>query len=280
MMLRIFTTMALTGSALLLVSFAQAQTTSPADTTAAPLEISADNALEWDRANKKYNARGNAVAKQKDMEVKADTLVADYRESKDKKTEIYKLTATGNVEMTSGANKAYGENAVYTLDDGKAVMTGKDLKIVGTEMTITAKERFEYYANEGRMVAIGAPVIVNQDRTLTADSVTAWTDPQNQEKEAKQDTGGKSLGNLKRAEAQGNVVITTPKEKATSDKATYTAENDTVVLTGNVVLNQGPNKLTGNRAEMNMTTNVSRMFGSPETGGRVKGVFFPGSTEK
>src|SRR4051812_21909382 len=75
----------------------QPATLTPADTSAQPLEISADNALEWDRVNKKYVARGNAIAKQKDFEVKADTLVADYREGKDKKTEIYRLTATGNV---------------------------------------------------------------------------------------------------------------------------------------------------------------------------------------
>jgi lipopolysaccharide export system protein LptA len=219
------------------------------------------------------------------MSVTADTLVADYREGKEKKTEIYRLTATGHVVLTSGENKAYGENAVYTMDDGKAVLTGGDLKIVGKDMTITAKDRFEYYANEGRMVAIGAPVITNLDRTLTADKVTAWTAPQTKDgageaKKPEAASTAKSLGNLQRALAEGNVVITTPKEKATSDKATYTAQTDLVELTGNVKLNQGINQLEGERAEMNMATNVSRIFGAPGKGGRVKGVFFPGSQSK
>ena len=276
-------------SALLLVILtlpvlSHAQTPAP-DTSASPLEITADNALEWDRTNKQYKARGNAVATQKDMSVTADTLVADYREGKEKKTEIYRLTATGHVVLTSGENKAYGENAVYTMDDGKAVLTGGDLKIVGKDMTITAKDRFEYYANEGRMVAIGAPVITNLDRTLTADKVTAWTAPQTnagagEAKKPESTSSAKSLGNLQRALAEGNVVITTPKEKATSDKATYTAQTDLVELTGNVKLNQGINQLEGERAEMNMATNVSRIFGAPGKGGRVKGVFFPGSQSK
>jgi len=122
-------------------------------------------------------------------------------------------------------------------------------------------------------------VITNKDTVLTADLVTAWTTPA-----AKKDAGvpatdqpASKLGNLKRAEAEGHVVITTPKEKATADKGIYTAENDTVELLGNVKLYQGVNTLEGVRAEMNLTTNLSRMYGSPEKNGRVKGIFFPGS---
>lgn len=239
-----------------------------------PLEISADKALEWDRANSKYFARGNAIAKQGDMQVQADTLVADYRDANGR-TEIYRFTATGNVILTSGANKAYGEQAVYEVESGKAVLTGKDLRIEATEMKLTAQERFEYYANEGRMVAIGSPVITNKDSTLQADTITAWT----ADKSAGSDKGksDSQLGNLKRAEATGNVVITTPKEKATADKGVYTGENDTVELLGKVKLMQGVNTLEGVRAEMNLTTNLSRIYGDPNKGGRVKGVFFPNS---
>lgn len=255
-------------------------------TSAQPLEISADQALEWDRANKKYTARGHAIATQDDMQVDADLLVADYREGTDKKTEIYRLTATGHVVLTSaGTNKAYGEKAVYEVDSAKATLTGGDLRIETPDMKITAKDKFEYYSNEGKMIAYGSPVIVNKDSTLTADLVTAWTNK----------TGDKTvksvaptdpnkppskLGSIRRAEAEGHVVITTPKEKATSDHGVYTAENDTVELTGNVKLFQGENTLEGVRADMNLTTNLSRMYGSPEKGGRVKGIFFPSSQKK
>lgn len=261
-----------------------AQTPAPTSSTSSqPLEISADQALEWDRVNKKYIARGNAIAKQNDMQVDADLLVADYREGADKKTEIYRLTATGNVVLSSaGVNKAYGENAVYEVDSAKATLTGGDLRIESPDMKITAKDKFEYYSNEGKMVAYGDPVITNQGNTLTADLVTAWTNP-NAKKEAAAATPDKpasKLGNLKRAEATGNVVITTPREKATADKGIYTNENDTVELLGNVKLYQDKNVLEGVRADMNLTTNLSRVYGSEGKGGRVKGVFFPSSQKK
>lgn len=265
-------------------TFAQTPAPAAASTSAQPLEISADNALEWDRINKKYTARGKAVAKQKDFEVTADVLVADYRETKEKGSEIYKLTATGNVVLTSaGTNKAYGENAVYEVDLAKATLTGGDLRIESPQMKLTAKEKFEYYSNEGKMIAYGSPVITNAGNTLTADLVTAWTNPDAKKETTSAQPDGKptaKLGNLKRAEAQGNVVITTAKEKATSDKGIYTSENDTVELLGNVKLYQGQNVLEGVRADMNLTTNLSRVYGSEGKGGRAKGVFFPSSQKK
>lgn len=275
-MLRSFKKILPATMALLFLSTSLQAQTPVASTSDQPLEISADKALEWDRTNRQYFARGKAVAKQGDMQVEADTLVADYRDTNGR-TEIYKFTATGNVVLTSGTNKAYGENAVYEVDAGKAVLTGKDLRIEAPEMKLTAQERFEYYANEGKMVAIGSPVITNNDSTLKADTITAWTADKSAEKDK---NANSQMKNLKRAEATGNVVITTPKEKATADKGVYTGDNDTVELTGKVKLMQGPNTLEGVRAEMNLTTNLSKMYGDPNKGGRVKGVFFPSSQKK
>lgn len=273
----------LAGAALLtLTQTVTAQTPSPS-TSAQPLEISADKALEWDRVNKKYIARGHAMAKQNDFQVDADLLVAEYRDGgKDGgQTDIYRLTATGNVILTSGGiNKAYSEKTVYEVDTGKATMTGGDLHIDTPEMKITAQEKFEYFSKEGKMIAYGSPVIDNKGNKLTADTVTAWTSPKTDEKKpaAPANTSTQKMaGNLKRAEAEGHVVITTPKEKATADKAIYTGDNDTVELLNNVKLFQGINTLEGTRAEMNMTTNVSKMYGSEGKGGRVKGVFYPSS---
>lgn len=280
-------TLLLTGAAFLTFTQISSAQTPNASTSEQPLEISAKNALEWDRVNKKYIARGNALAKQNDFQVDADLLVAEYRDGgKDGgSTDIYRLTATGNVVLTSGGvNKAYGDKAVYEVDAGKATMTGGNLHIDTPEMKITAQEKFEYYSNEGKMVAYGSPVIDNQGNKLTADVVTAWTAPKDDKKEEEKKSSSapatssqKMAGNLKRAEAEGNVVITTPKEKATSDKAIYTGDNDTVELMKNVKLYQGPNTLEGTRAEMNLTTGVSKMFGSEGKDGRVKGVFFPSS---
>ena len=244
---------------------AQAQT--PVTPSDDKLEISADTTLEWNRTGSQYIARGNAQAQQGTFSIRADTLTADYRNGKSGQTEIYKLTATGSVIIASDGNRATGDHAVYTVDDGKAVLTGKDVKLEGTSLTITATDRVEYYKTDGRLIAMGAPKVVSGTDTLTADHLTAWLAPQ----------GEKDQRSLKKAEATGNVVITTPTEKATSSRAIYHGDRNVAELLDNVTITRGPNVLNGTRAEMDLTTKVSKMFGSGGTQGRVKGTFFPSS---
>src|SRR5690606_20224350 len=47
----------------------------------APLEVTADNSLEWHRNEKSFIASGNAVATQGDMSVSADKLTAHYSDN-------------------------------------------------------------------------------------------------------------------------------------------------------------------------------------------------------
>jgi lipopolysaccharide export system protein LptA len=238
-----------------------------------PLEITADQDLEWNRQEKLYIARGNAVAKQGSLSVKADTLTASYTEGNQQGgANISLLTAEGHVEILSGTSKGTGDRATYDLKTGKAILTGKNLKVVDESLTVTAQDRMEYYASEGKVVAVGSPVVKNGEDTLEADTVTAWL---YQKGETPPSSAAK--GNLKRAEAEGHVVITTASEKSTSDKAVYIGEKNSAELIGNVKINRGPNILEGARAEMDLTAKVSRMFGEDGKPGRVKGVFFPGS---
>jgi lipopolysaccharide export system protein LptA len=90
-------------------------------------------------------------------------------------------------------------------------------------------------------------------------------------------------GSLDKIDALGRVKITTPTEILTGDRGTYNAKTERAVITGNVKITRGPNVLTGERAELDMTTQISRMYGSSiedgQTGGRVRGLFFPKSRE-
>ncbi len=56
-------------------------------------------------------------------------------------------------------------------------------------------------------------------------------------------------------------------------------KTNTAIITGNVKITRGQNVLTGERAEVDLNTNISRLFGSSiedgQVGGRVKGVFYP-----
>ena len=61
------------------------------------------------------------------------------------------------------------------------------------------------------------------------------------------------------------------------DRAVYNLGNGEIVVTGNVVLTQGKNVLTGSRLVYNINTEAARMDGAPRgaAGSRVQGVFYP-----
>jgi lipopolysaccharide export system protein LptA len=81
-------------------------------------------------------------------------------------------------------------------------------------------------------------------------------------------------GGLARVEATGNVYFVTPEQTIRGDRATYTPANDTIVLTGDVILTQGENVMTGGRLTYNTRPGAAEMDGAGE-GGRVQGVFYP-----
>ena len=81
---------------------------------------------------------------------------------------------------------------------------------------------------------------------------------------------------IRRIDAKGNVVLTTPKETARGATGTYDLEKKTAVLVGSVVLTQGDNVLHGQRLVMDLTTGRSRLGGtSSENDGRVRAIFSP-----
>lgn len=86
-----------------------------------------------------------------------------------------------------------------------------------------------------------------------------------------------SGGVLSRVEASGNVYFVTPDQTIRGDRAVYTPANDTIVLSGDVILTQGENVMTGGRLTYNTRTEAAEMDGAGE-GGRVQGVFYPESS--
>jgi lipopolysaccharide export system protein LptA len=80
-------------------------------------------------------------------------------------------------------------------------------------------------------------------------------------------------GDLTRVEAMGNVYFVTTAQTIRGDQAVYTPGNDTIVLTGDVILTQGENVMTGARLTYNTVTEAAQMDGG--SGGRVQGVFHP-----
>lgn len=254
--------------------FAFAQGLPSSNNSKEPIEITANETLEWLRNDKRFIARANAKATQGDVSIASETLTADYREGQGSDMEIYKMKAVNNVVITSRENKAYGQEANYDVDQGMAVMTGDNLKMTAPDQTVTARDKFEYWVADGRIIALGnamieRPKLTGGKDTLRADKISALL---------KENAKGERV--LHSMEAIGNVVITTPTEVITGAYGIYKADTNKAEITGNVIIKRGPNILEGEKAEVDMTTNTSRMFGSPQNGGQVRGVFYPSSEKK
>ena len=232
-----------------------------------PLEVTAAESLDWDRTNKIFIARIDAIATQGEASIAAAMLTANYRDEDDQNFNIWQIEATSNVIITSKDSKAYGDHAIYNLDTAFATMTGHALKLTSPDQTVTARDKFDYYVEGGRLEAHGQAKVIRLEDTLEADLIIAHM---------KDNAEGQRV--LDRMEAKGHVVITTPTEIARGSYGLYRADTNKATLEGGVTITRGPNILQGNKAEIDLTTNTSRMFGgNPASGGRVRGVFYPGS---
>src|SRR3546814_10001601 len=102
-----------------------------------PVTVDADNGIEWIRDAKTYIARGNARAIRGDTTVTADMLTARYREKPDGTTEIHVLQADGNVVIETPRERATGERAVYSLDEGSIIRSAEHTSELHSLMRIS-----------------------------------------------------------------------------------------------------------------------------------------------
>lgn len=82
-------------------------------------------------------------------------------------------------------------------------------------------------------------------------------------------------GSFTRIEASGKVYVNSGEQTATGDTAVVDMVGKLVTLSGNVVLSQGPNVITGNKLTWDMTTGRARVDQKP--GARIRGIFTPGA---
>jgi lipopolysaccharide export system protein LptA len=129
----------------------------------------------------------------------------------------------------------------------------------------------------------GSAEALQGDSRLRADVIRAVLKKKPQAPGAKPPAGASldaqsGCGPTDHIEADGRVFYVTPTQEASSDRAVYTADDNTIVMTGHVIVVQGENVVRGDRMIINTQTRVVHMF-SDATGrgtpGRVRGVFFP-----
>lgn len=230
-----------------------------------PIDISADNGIEWRKQDKVYIARGKALAVQGDQSIAGDTLTGFYSTDSN---HIDRMTAEGNVVIKSPSQTAYGDHADYDTTTKLLVMTGNNLKSVTDKGdVVTARDRMEYWKDRDTVVAKGNVYTVHGDTKVHSDLANGYFHV---------DSTGKKV--LYQVEAIGNVRTDTAKQTAWSDKMVYNLETKIAVLMGHVRILQGNNTFTGDRAEINTQTNVSRLLSDPgKSGGRVHTTIGPKS---
>ncbi|MCK5517921.1 MAG: hypothetical protein KAI61_00770 [Alphaproteobacteria bacterium] len=232
-----------------------------------PIEITAAKSLEWNRKAKTYVAREKVIATQGSIQLQSDILVAHYNDNNGM-TDISTIEVDGHVIIKSPPYTATGDKAVYDVKTGNAVMTGKDLKIITGADIMTAEDKIEFFGSENKLTATGKATVTRSiDGIISADALNAWF-----VKDAV--TGKMTVSSIT---AKGHVIVKTAKETATGDSGVYDVPAQKAVLTGKVKIFQGKNWLEGTRADVDMTTGISRLSGEGnlETEGRVKGVFYP-----
>lgn len=219
-----------------------------------PIELSADNGMEWRREENLYILRGNALAQSGDLSVRADELRGYYRNTAQNQMELFKLEAIGQVTLQSGGQTARADQAFYDLDQQVFVLLGQTITLTTPTANLQAKDRIEYWQGKNLAVARVGAVATQGENRLRANNLVAHFAP------------GKANNRpeLRRIEAEGSVKIQSKDNLAQSQKASYELATGQITMTGDVQLSQGGNQLTGAAAELNTQTGVSRILGSKD----------------
>jgi len=259
-----------------------------------PIQVYADDGIEWVSEANRVVARGNAKAIRGNVTVNADTLTAYYRQGPSG-NEIWRLDADGNVTITTPTETATGYKGTYDLDKAIFVLRGTPAKLVTPTDVVTAKDTLEYWEADHMAVARGdAYASSNNEKSIKADVLTTHfkdkdgtgTGAKPGAKPAakpavKSKAGGDKDGGsleLQRADAYGHVVLTTPQEVVTGDRGDYNVETGIATVTGSVKLTRDGNELNGGFAHVNLNTGISKLFGAAPGGKgetRAHGTFTP-----
>ena len=232
-----------------------------------PLEINADDGIEWRRNEQLYIARGNARAARGDITVFADVLTAHYNKDAAGKSDIDRIDMDSNVRIVSPSETVYGDRGAYDVINGILVLVGDDLRLESGQDLITARDSLEYWENKNMAVARGEAVATREDKRILADVLTAHFKPGPDEKLQ-----------LHRIDAYGNVRISTATEYARGDRGVYYLDREFATLTGGVRITREENQMNGEYAEVDMKTGISRLLAGPpgsKSTARVHGLLVP-----
>lgn len=231
-----------------------------------PFRIEAGRSIEWRRDEKVYIAEGDVRAQQGGLVLQAETLSAYYRSDEAGKTQIERVEAGGGVTIDSLDGTAEGGEAIYDLDRSLIVIRGAGLSLRTAGYRVTARDSLEFHRGESYAVARGAARAVRAEESVSAETLVLRFE----------DTGGGKLA-ARRLEAFGKVEVRSGPDSVTGERGFYDTGAQTAEVCGDVRLQQGPNRMAGECAEVDLARGRSRLVAG--AGRRVSGLFEPGATD-
>jgi lipopolysaccharide export system protein LptA len=218
-----------------------------------PIEIYADDGIEWHKNEKKYLAIGNAKATQGSLSLKSDLIEAFYEENSNSEMDIIKVQAHKNVLVTDDKVRITGGNsAEFNVVKDHFKITGKKLQLTSERDKLNANKKIEYWRSKNIAVATGKAVAIKKDEFVIKGEKLVWHIEKKGEKM-----------NIKKILGFENVSIETNNEVAFSDKALYNKSKEICKLFGNVRLQKGESFLFGDYAEVDLKKGISKLMPAP-----------------
>ena len=218
-----------------------------------PIEIFADNGIEWHKNKNKYVALGNAKALSGTLSLESDRIEAFYKENDSSNMNITEVRAKKNVVVQDKKMKITGgEYAEYKILKDYFLINGKNIILTSEKNTLKSNEKLEYWRSKNIAIATGkAEAKKDNEFVVLADKLVWYLQEKNQKTTVKKLLGFK------------NVSIKTNNEVAFSDKAIYNNETEICKLYGNVKLQRGESFLIGEYAEVDLRSGISKLLPAP-----------------
>ena len=218
-----------------------------------PVEIYAEQGIEWHKNDNKYLAIGNAIAKSGKMSVNSDRIEAFYEESDNSGMDIKLVKAHRNVVVTDENLKIVGGKlAEYNLRKDYFSIFGKNLILTSQENKLESNNKMEYWRTKGVAIASGKAIAQKGNEFKIKAEKLVWYLNENDKKI-----------DVKKIFGFENVSIYTNNEVAFSDKALYNKVSGICKLFGNVKLQKGDSFLTGDYAEVDLNKGISKLLPAP-----------------
>jgi lipopolysaccharide export system protein LptA len=293
-----------------------------------PVTVTAAGGIDWNQGDQTVTARDDARAVRGEVTVTADRLIAHYRKkaaapgaaaapatataapppvakaaetpaapaapgvtgapSDTGNNEIYRLEADQHVHIFTQTDQAWGDHAIYDIDQAVLVLTGHALRLTTPQDVLTARDSMEYWSAKHMAVGRGdASATSNDGRRIIGDTLVAYTvdnsaphppgtpapTPAPAPKAGKSGDPLAASGKIQRVEAYGHVEVRTATEIVHGDRGVYVPDTGMARVVGHVHVTRGENQLNGSAAIVNMKTGVATMTQAP--GARVEGLVVP-----